>query len=231
MEECEWKWNEPGDVPNQLRKKTYSFQRGSLTDPDHRPIDFHGKIYIAPLTTVGNLPFRRVCVEYGADITCCEMAMCGNLLRAQTSEWALLRRHPSEKCFGIQLAGAKLEELGDVCEVVSRELRADFVDLNAGCPIDVLDKMGAGAALLARPNKLKRLLQVMLDRCKLSVTVKLRTGDKVQNTHKLIPQIQVRMMDNYKDQALQGVQGNRVEAVVIHGRTKQGRYTKLADWE
>ena len=196
MEECEWKWNEPGDVPNQLRKKTYSFQRGSLTDPDHRPIDFHGKIYIAPLTTVGNLPFRRVCVEYGADITCCEMAMCGNLLRAQTSEWALLRRHPSEKCFGIQLAGAKLEELGDVCEVVSRELRADFVDLNAGCPIDVLDKMGAGAALLARPNKLKRLLQ---DRCKLSVTVKLRTGDKDQKTHKLIPQIQVRMMDNYKD--------------------------------
>ena len=113
--------------------------------------------------------------------------MCGNLLKAQTSEWALLRRHPSEKCFGIQLAGSKLEELGDVCEVVSRELRADFVDLNAGCPI-------AGAALLARPNKLKRLLQVMLDRCKLSVTVKLRTGDKEQNTDKLIPQIQVKVL-------------------------------------
>ena len=30
---------------------------------------------------------------------------------------------------------------------------------------------------------------------------------------------------------MRGVRGNRVEAAVIHGRTKQGRYTKLADWE
>ena len=182
----------------QLRKKTYVFHRdnplGAFGEVETRPIDFHGKIYIAPLTTVGNLPFRRICVEMGADITCCEMAMCNNLLRSQTSEWALLRRHPSEKCFGIQLAGARPEELGDVCELVSRDLRADFIDLNAGCPIDVLEKMGAGAALLARPNMLKRCLQAMLDRSALSVTVKLRTGDKEQNTHKLIPQLQVGRM-------------------------------------
>ena len=182
----------------QLRKKTYVFHRDNplraFGEVEMRPIDFHGKIYIAPLTTVGNLPFRRICVEMGADITCCEMAMCNNLLRSQPSEWALPRRHPSEQCFGIQLAGARPEELGDVCELVSRDLRADFIDLNAGCPIDVLEKMGAGAALLARPNKLKRCLQAMLDRSALSVTVKLRTGDKEQNTHKLIPQLQVGRM-------------------------------------
>ena len=32
-------------------------------------------------------------------------------------------------------------------------------------------------------------------------------------------------------QALEDVRGNHIDAVVIHGRTKQGRYTKLADWE
>ena len=185
-------------MPNQLRKKTYVFHRepavgavGALGEAEHHPIDFRGKIYIAPLTTVGNLPFRRICVELGADITVCEMAMTSNLLKAQTSEWALLRRHPCEKCFGIQLAGARPEEMGDVCEIISRELKADFIDLNAGCPIDVLEKMGAGAALLSRPNKLKRVLQTILDRSELSVTVKLRTGDKDQTTHKLLPQIQV----------------------------------------
>ena len=76
----------------------------------------------------------------GADITCGEMAIAVNVLKAQASEWTLLRRHKCEDVFGVQIAGCNAALLDRLAQILEREVRCDFVDLNMGCPIDCMQQ-------------------------------------------------------------------------------------------
>lgn len=59
-----------------------------------------------------------------------------------------MRRHPSESIFGIQVAGNKPNTLVPSAEIIAKEFpnTVDFVDLNCGCPIDLVFKAGSGSA-------------------------------------------------------------------------------------
>jgi tRNA-dihydrouridine synthase 3 len=140
---------------------------------------------------VGNLPFRRICKEMGADITCCEMAMSTNLLSAQASEWALLKRHMSEDVFGVQLAGAYPDTMTKACQLIKENLKVDFVDINCGCPIDIVFNKGAGCALMTRLDHFRKMVTSLDTLLDVPLTVKIRTGIKEDTfiAHELIPEI------------------------------------------
>lgn len=180
-------------------------------------IDFRGKMYLAPLTTVGNLPFRRLCKLLGADITCGEMAMCANLLQGQASEWALLRRHSSEDLFGVQICGAYPDMVAHAVELIEQECTVDFIDINMGCPIDIVVNKGAGSSLLTKPTRLQNTIKAAAGIMEKPLTVKVRTGyfEGKNCVHSLIP----------------GISKSGAAAITIHGRTRQQRYSKLADWD
>mmetsp|Transcript_13737 Transcript_13737/g.20842 ORF Transcript_13737/g.20842 Transcript_13737/m.20842 type:complete len:780 (-) Transcript_13737:1057-3396(-) len=184
-------------------------------------IDFSNKVYVAPLTTVGNLPFRRVMKKFSADITCGEMAVAHNLLQGKSGEWALLKRHPDEDVFGVQIAAGHADVYTRISEVIENEgLDIDFLDMNLGCPIDVLCNQGCGARLMTRDNKLRESLKGMTNVLSIPVTVKIRTGwdEKKPFAHKLVPKIQE-------------WGGGGVAAVMVHGRSRLQRYSKLANWD
>lgn len=160
-------------------------------------IDFRNKVYVAPLTTVGNLPFRRIMKKFGADITCGEMAIGTCLLQGQNSEWALLKRHPDEDIFGVQIAAGFADQFTRVSEILESQCTIDFVDVNMGCPLDIVCNKNAGASLMLREKKLRECLQGMSSTLSCPFTVKMRTGwfDEKPIAHLLVPKIQSWQID------------------------------------
>lgn len=183
----------PMPMPSSAASSDEGYNFTSYPDKTVKLVDFRNKVYVAPLTTVGNLPFRRVLKDFGADITCGEMAMATNILNGQASEWALLRRHEKEDIFGVQVAGPNPNILAELAQVLEHETQSDFVDLNCGCPIDVVCNRGSGSALMGNPKRLCDIVRSMAQHLpSRSITVKVRIGydEKNPTTHKLIPQLQ-----------------------------------------
>lgn len=203
-------------------KKPYS---GTITDEDlikllpkeKKIIDWRDKLYLSPLTTVGNLPFRRICKSYGADITCGEMALCDALLKGAKQEWALVKRHESENLFGAQICGNNVYIISKVAQLLQENTELDFIDLNLGCPIDFIYKQGGGSGMMHRLPTLEASVRCASTLLSIPFTVKMRTGvyENKKIAHTIIPK----------------VREWGASLITLHGRSREGRYTKSADWE
>ncbi|KAK6461807.1 tRNA-dihydrouridine(47) synthase [NAD(P)(+)] [Scheffersomyces coipomensis] len=175
---------------------------------------------VSPLTTVGNLPYRRLMKTLGADITYSEMALTIPMLQATAAEWALPKAHKSEyPGFGVQIATSKHYQAAKVTEAIYRETTSvSEINLNCGCPIDLLYRQGQGSALMDQPAKLIRILKSMnYSSGDIPITVKMRTGTK-DNKNTAISLVDRIMKEN------------DVAAITLHGRSRQQRYTREADW-
>jgi len=240
------------------RGDTREDNRAQYTEPPFLPSEKR-KIYfgpetpvLAPLTTQGNLPFRRLCVGLGAQITYSEMAVGLSLIQGQKSEWALMRAHESEAAspaykpkasivtdynnakdirFGAQIAANKPWQALKTTEVLSRlcpYLRV--IDLNCGCPIDLICRTGAGSALLDSQSKLEKMVRGMnAVSGEVPITIKIRMGtkDNKPSAHKLVE----RLVHGGSLASELGGLSSGVAAITLHGRSKQQRYAKNANWE
>lgn len=160
-----------------------------LLPSEKKKIDWKNKILLSPLTTVGNLPFRRICKEYGADITCGEMALAPRILKGAQEEWALIKRHESEDIFGVQICGNNPGVLTRCAQLLNQESDIDYIDLNLGCPIDLIYKQGSGCGMLNRSNILETVIKSASQILDIPFTVKTRTGIYMDKpiAHNLMP--------------------------------------------
>lgn len=231
--------------------------RAKFVDPPFLPSEKR-RIYfgpetpaLAPLTTQGNLPFRRLCTELGAQATYSEMAMSMPLVQGSKSEWALMKAHESEMLpptlspnanvvktydnskdfkFGAQISANKPWQALKATEVLAKfspHLRV--IDLNCGCPIDLVFREGAGSALLDHPGKLEKIIRGMnAVSDEIPITAKIRLGTK-DNTPSALKNVERLVLGGHGSTVLDmGPPGTA--AITLHGRSRQQRYTRLADW-
>ncbi|KAL1986457.1 hypothetical protein VTN96DRAFT_6377 [Rasamsonia emersonii] len=240
------------DAKEQLEEKRAQYTEPPFLPSEKRRLYFGPETpVLAPLTTQGNLPFRRLCTELGAQFTYSEMAMSMPLIQGSKSEWALMKAHESEMKpptvsskanivkgydnsrdfrFGAQIAANKPWQALKATEVLTAlcpHLRV--IDLNCGCPIDLVYREGAGSALLDHPSKLEKIVRGMnAVSGEIPITVKIRMGTK-DNSPNALKIVERLTLGGYEASML-GVGPPGVAAITLHGRSRQQRYSRQADW-
>ena len=175
-------------------------------------------LILAPMSSLCHAPFRLLMEELGAGATVSELISCHGINRKNDVTLEMLRMDAREKNVGIQLFGEDGEAIAQAAQIVcERGKMPSFIDINMGCPVRKVVSKGAGSALLRRPELLGKFFRSIKRAIPIPLTIKIRTGWDATDV-------------NAKE-VIAAAEGEGVEFVAIHGRTRAQKYQGRADWE
>jgi tRNA-dihydrouridine synthase B len=167
-------------------------------------LSFDSPFVLAPLAGYTDLPFRLLCRSFGAGYCVSEMISCHGLTYLQSRTLRMLTSVDKEKPVSFQLFGADPEVMADAAELME-SYGPDMIDINMGCPVKKVTKRGAGAALMTQPDLAQSILEKIISRVSVPVTVKIRSGKNLRSIN--APEFSKMIEDT------------GVAAIAVHGRT------------
>lgn len=172
-------------------------------------------LLLAPMEDVSDPPFRALCKKNGADLMYTEFISSEGLIRDAAKSVQKLDIYEYERPIGIQIFGSDLEPMMESARIVE-QTNPDILDINFGCPVKKVACKGAGAGILQDIPKMVKLTEAVVKSTNLPVTVKTRLGWNEDT--KYIVDVAERLQDV------------GIQAISIHGRTRQQMYKGEADW-
>jgi tRNA-dihydrouridine synthase B len=174
-----------------------------------------GRVLVAPMTGVSDLPFRRTASRLGAAYVATEMVACEMLARGRPDAIRRAAVGDGLPLTVIQLVGNEPHWIARAA-ALAEAAGADIVDLNMGCPCKEVTGVLSGSALMRDPAHAERLMCAATGATSRPVTLKMRLGwdDRSVNAPELA--------------ALAERAG--IAALTVHGRTRQQFYNGQADW-
>ena len=181
-------------------------------------ISFDNNVFLAPMAGVTDISFRGLCKEMGCGMVYTEMVSAKALYYGSENTQTLLRIADEEKPVAAQIFGREPEIMASMVEEhLNNRDDICIIDINMGCPANKIVKNGEGSALMKEPEVAYSIVRALKKVTDKPVTVKFRKGYDEQN---------INAVDFAK-----GMEQAGVDAVTIHGRTKQQMYEGKADWD
>ncbi len=174
------------------------------------PLEFVNPVIVAPLAGISNAAFRAMMARFEPALMYTEMISDKALFYQNKKTLKMAQINEDEGRVNVQLFGDDLEALSFAARYVDQHTQATMIDINMGCPVPKVIQGNGGASLMRDPNRVKQLVETVVQATTKPVSVKIRTG---WNDHE----------KNAVEVAL-AAQAGGASLLAIHGRTRAQMY-------
>ena len=181
-------------------------------------IELKSKVILAPMAGITDKTYRTICKRFGAGLVCTEMISAKGLLYKDKKTHTLMDSDVGDTPVSLQIFGSDpdiMEKI--VIEKLNYMDTFQILDINMGCPAPKIVKNGDGSALMKNPKLAGQIMKRVKAASKKPVTVKFRKGWD----HEHINFLEIGKL----------AQESGIDAVILHGRTREQFYSGKADWD
>ncbi|WP_417552223.1 tRNA dihydrouridine synthase DusB [Marinomonas fungiae] len=173
-------------------------------------------VILAPMAGVTDLPFRRLCHQYGAGLVVSEMVT-SDVRLWDTNKSRMRLVHDAEVApRSVQIAGSDPIMMAQAARQ-NVELGAQIIDINMGCPAKKVLNKAAGSALLQDEPLVQKILESVVSSVDVPVTLKIRTGWSPDQRNGLtIAKI---------------AEQSGIQALAVHGRTRACKFKGEVEYD
>src|SRR3954468_18685148 len=178
-------------------------------------LELKSNLFLSPLAGYTNLPFRLTIREIGGlDLATTDLVNARSLLEKNPKALKLIETSQADRPLAVQLFGSVPEEMRDAT-IFLESIGISSVDINMGCPVRKVCRVGGGSAMMTELDKTSALVRMMVEAVKIPVTAKMRLGWDDENL--TAPDLA---------RALEGV---GAAGIFVHGRTRQQGFAETVN--
>ncbi len=180
-------------------------------------VEIKNRIVLAPMAGISNTSYRKIIKEMGCGLIYAEMVSDKAITFGNEKTLDLLKMDEMERPIVQQIFGADKDSFVTAAKKIEEVMHPDIIDINMGCPVPkVAVRAQAGSALLKNPEKIKKIVEAVVNAVSVPVTVKIRSGWDENHINAV--------------EVAKKIEEAGASAIAIHARTRSQGYLGKADW-